>query len=104
MQYEEQDQCERSDQRAVNNSVLAARAARGFRVRNARESNHAVKRQINSRQRGFEEVIDLFFGAKCARGGFIAHLDKIFQGEIGQGVSVLFTALEIFRERALSIL
>jgi hypothetical protein len=41
-------------------------------------------------------VIELFLGAECFRRGFVAHLDEIFDGEVGQGVGVLFATLETF--------
>ena len=33
-----------------------------------------------------------------------SHLDKIFQGEIGESIGIYFSAVEIFRKRAMSIL
>jgi hypothetical protein len=87
---------DRSDGAAINDAILQPRAAGGLRVGNAREGDHRVEREINSRQRSFEEVIEFLFCAEGARRGFIAHLDKIFQGEIGQSVGVLFSSREIF--------
>src|SRR5438105_13707668 len=104
MQYEEQYQCECDDEGGVNNAVLESRATRGLRVRHPREGDHGVEREVNSGQRGFEEVIEFFLGPECFRCGLVAHLDNILQGESGQRVAVYFSALDIFGEGTMSIL
>src|SRR6266513_2946524 len=91
-------------QSAVDNTVLQSCPPGGFGVRDARESDHGIEREINSGQRGFKEVVEFLFCTERARRGFVAHLDKVFQREAGEGFGVYFAALEIFSERTLSIL
>ena len=67
-----------------------------MRVGDAGESHHGVKRQVNAREQRFEEVIELFLRAECARRGFVTHLDEITDGKIGKGVRVFFSSREIF--------
>ena len=43
-----------------------------------------------------EEVIEFLFRAKDFRCGFVAHLDEIFDGEVGQRVGIFFSSREIF--------
>ena len=80
------------------------RPSRGLRVRHSRESNHRIKRQVDAGQQTFEQVIEFLFRAKDFRCGFVAHLDEIFDGEIGERIGVFFPFFVIFREGALSIL
>src|SRR5437879_1048208 len=46
-------------------------------VWNPCKGHHCIQRNVNSRQRRFQEMIELFLRAECARRGFVAHLDKI---------------------------
>src|SRR5206468_9070921 len=61
------------------------------------------KREINSRQRGFEEVIEFFLCPECFRRGFVAHLDEISDRKIGKSVGVYFPAGKVFAEGTLAI-
>src|SRR6266478_4237408 len=45
-------------------------------VRNPRERDHRVEREIDSLQRGFQHVIEFLFCAKRFRRGLVAHLDN----------------------------
>ena len=81
-----------SDEAGVNDSILQASTPCRLRVRDSRERDHRVKRQIPTRQRGFEQVIEFLFRAKCSRRGFVAHLNKVSGRQIGQRVRIFFSA------------
>jgi hypothetical protein len=84
-------------------AVLNPRAALRLSVGNARERDHRVKRQVKSGQRRFEKMVELLFGAKCFQRRLVAHLDEVPECEIGEGVGIDFSLLEIFREGALRL-
>ena len=74
-----------------------------MRVRDAGECDHRIERQIHTRQGGFEQVVEFLFCAKCPGRSFVAHLNEIADGEIGQRVGVFFSPLEILGKRALAV-
>src|SRR4029453_9205551 len=49
-------------------------------------------------------MIEFLLGAECLRRGFVTHLDKIADGEIGKGVGVFFSSHKIFGKGALAAL
>src|SRR5207247_5521151 len=100
---EHNDQQDQSEDTGADDAILHLRAAGGFSIWNARKSNHRIKREINSRQRGFEEVIEFFLCPECFRRGFVAHLNEISDRKIGKSVGVYFSAGKIFGEGALAV-
>ena len=101
---EEDYKYERSDDAAINDSILKSCATRGFGVRDACESDHRVKRQIFSGQCGFQSVIQFLFCSECFRCGLVSHLDEIPDRKIGKRVGVFFSAMKVFGECALAVL
>ena len=99
-EHQDSDQ-DKSGERGVKNSVLQPSTPRCLRVWYASKGDHRIERQIHTRQRGFEQVVEFLFRAKCPRRGFVAHLNEIADGEIGEGVGIFFSTLEIFGKTGL---
>src|SRR4030095_5503480 len=102
-EHQNSDQDE-SDESAVKNSVLQTGTAGCLRVWDAGEGDPRIERQIHTRQRSFEQVIEFLFCAKCPRRRFIAHLNEITDRQIGERVGIFFSALEIFGKCAFAII
>src|SRR4030095_6371442 len=82
---------DKGDESGVKNSILEASTPCRLCVWDTGEGDHRVKRQIDARQRGLEQVIEFLFRAKCARSGFIAHLNTIADRQIGECVGIFFS-------------
>ena len=80
---------------ALDDAVLSSRASGGFGIGDAGERDHGVERQINPGKQPLEQVIELLFRPKFSRRRLVAHLDKVFDGEVGERVGVLFSPRKI---------
>lgn len=65
---------------------------------------HGVKWQIHTRQRGFEQMIEFLFRAKCPRRGFVAHFKEITDRQIGERIGIFFSGFEIFGKSAFAVI
>src|SRR5260370_32128881 len=101
------EECERqdsdqnkNDEQSVKDSILQASTPRRVRVWDAGKSDHGVKWQIHTRERGFEQMIEFLFRAKCPRRGFVAHFNEITDRQIGERIGIFFSGFEIFGKSA----
>ena len=60
------------------------------RIRNAMESDHRIFRNEVPGEAGFEREFHFLAEKEAGIGNAVAHLDKVFDGEIGDGVGVHF--------------
>src|SRR5207244_3319376 len=89
---EEEEHQNQDGEGSANDSVLQASTPRRLCVWDAREGDHCVKGQIHTGQRSLEKVIELFPSPEGSRRGFVAHLNKIADCQIGERVSISFSA------------
>ena len=50
-----------------------------------------------SGKQSFEQVIEFFLRAERARRGFVAHLDEVFDREVGERVGIFFSPIYVNR-------